>query len=69
MKEFLKKMLQPNSGVSSKRVCGALGWIFSLGISLYCSLSEIQAPSIMEVLIFASIVLLGVDSVTQIWKK
>lgn len=69
MKDFLKRMFTPNSGVSSKRVCGALGWITALLISIYCAIKVIQAPDITEIVIWASMLLLGVDSVTQIWKK
>lgn len=68
-KDFIVKMLSSNTGVSSKRVCGALGWIVALLISIYCAIKVIQAPDITEIVIWASMLLLGVDSVTQIWKK
>ena len=69
IKQFLLKMVSPDTGVSSKRVCGILGWITCLLICIYCTVSVIQAPSIIEIIVYASMILLGVDSVTAIWKK
>lgn len=65
---FFIEMFTANSGLSSKRVCGFLGWVVSLLIAIYCTLMGIPAPDITEVIVFSSIMLLGVDSVTSIWK-
>lgn len=67
-KEFVLKMFTANSGVSSKRVCGFIGWLACLGICIYCTIKSSPAPDICEMLFICSAGLLGLDSVTQIWK-
>lgn len=69
MKEFIKQMLRGESGISSKRVCGVLGWLVSIGVIIYCTTSNTQAPEIMDTFILGIMGLLGIDSVTSIWKK
>lgn len=69
MKEFLKSIVTARSGVSSKRVCGVLGWLTIIGVIIYCTIAVIQAPLIIDTFIIASVTLLGVDSVTGIWKN
>ena len=64
--EFLKLVITTNSGISSKRVCGVLGFIVILFVMIYCTVSGIQAPLIMETFIYAICLLLGIDSVTGI---
>lgn len=69
-KQFLKSIFlnQPNS-ISSKRICGVLGWLLCLGVLWYCTYKEIQAPVMIDTIIISSTALLGVDSITNIWKK
>ena len=69
-KQFLKSIFlnQPNS-ISSKRICGVLGWLLCLGVLGYCTYKEIQAPVMIDTIVITSAALLGVDSVTNIWKK
>ena len=67
-KEAVLKMIESHSGVSSKRVCGFLGWMVCLGIIIYCTISNIEAPEIVNNVIYACLGLLGIDSVTGIWK-
>lgn len=57
-----------HSGVSSKRVCGVIGFCVIIFILIYCTLYGIQAPQIVEPFIYAICLLLGIDSVTGIWK-
>lgn len=68
MKEFIKSMLRGESGISSKRVCGVLGWLVSIGIIVYCTITNQQSPEIMDTFILGIMGLLGIDSVTGIWK-
>ena len=68
-KEFISKIFQSRSGVSSKRVCGFLGWLVCIFICIYCTINVIPAPNIVEYLFVCSSGLLGIDSVTGIWKK
>jgi len=67
--EYFKLMVTAHSGFSSKRVCGVLGFIVIIGILIYCTLMGIEAPIITETFIYAVCALLGIDSITGIWKK
>lgn len=70
MKKFLKEVLSARSGqASSKRICGCLGWIAVLGIYIYCTMTSKPAPEFTDFLIGAIVALLGVDSVTNVFKK
>lgn len=69
MKVFIKEMLSSNSGVSSKRVCGVLGWIMAITVLLYCTIHDIQAPLMIDTFLICCMALLGIDSITGIWKK
>lgn len=69
IKEFLKLMITSHSGISSKRVCGVLGFLVISFVIIFCTVSSIQAPLILETFIWAVALLLGVDSVTGIFKK
>lgn len=69
MKKFLLKLISANSGVSSKRVAGLLGWIVILFIGTWCTIKIIEAPNITNEILWGSVTLLGVDSVTKIWRK
>jgi len=39
MREFLIKLITAHTGVSSKRVCGILGWLIGLIILIYCTIN------------------------------
>lgn len=66
---FFIKMFTARSGLSSKRVCGFLGWIVCLIVCIWCTLHSIPAPEIIDLLFICSTALLGADSITSIWKK
>lgn len=69
MWEFFKNMVSSNDSVSSKRFAGLLGWMLCLVICIYCTWFAIQAPAIIEILFICSTSLLGIESVTNIWKS
>lgn len=69
MKKTLLDIITAHSGVSSKRVCGILGWLICLIIMCCCAYTNKQAPDITETIVITSAALLGVDSVTGIWKN
>ena len=70
MKRSLRTIFIANSGdLSSKRVCGVFGFGVVLIIAIICTILNIQAPLITADIIYASVALLGVDSITNIWKK
>ena len=66
---FIKEIVTSRSGISSKRVCGLLGWLVCLGVLIYCTIKVIQAPTMIDIMVIAVMGLLGIDSVTGIWKK
>ncbi len=68
-KEFLKLVVTANSGISSKRVCGVLGFITVLFILVFCTVTSVQAPVILEPFIYAICLLLGIDSITKPFNK
>lgn len=69
MKELLTKIITAHSGVSSKRVCGILGFLTVIFIMIYCTICATQAPVMIEPFIYAVCLLLGIDSVTGIFYK
>lgn len=69
MKKFLLKLITANSGVSSKRFAGLLGWIIVLFIGTWCTIKIIEAPNITNEILWGSVALLGTDAVTKIWRK
>ena len=66
---FLKQIITSHSGISSKRVCGVIGFIAVLFVFIYCTVQGIQAPAMIDTFIYAICLLLGIDSVTGIWKN
>lgn len=56
-------MITSHSGISSKRVCGVLGFLVTMFVIIFCTISNIQAPLIMDTFIWAVCMLLGIDSV------
>lgn len=69
MKDFFIKLITAHTGISSKRVCGVIGFITVVMQLLYCTVMQIQAPDITEIFIYAVCLLLGIDSVTSIFKQ
>lgn len=66
--EFIRKMLESQSGVSSKRVCGVIGWLFVIGWITYLCITGKQAPDIAEIFLFCIMGLLGLDTIPKsIW--
>lgn len=64
-----KTIFQANTGgYSSKRIFGAIGFITCLGIAIACTIVDKQAPDIVDTIMYSSMILLGVDSITSIWK-
>lgn len=66
---FIKQMFTSHSGISSKRICGVLGWLVCLGVLIYCTITVVQAPLMIDTVLLCCMGLLGIDSVTGIWKK
>ena len=66
---FLKQLVTAHTGISSKRVCGVLGFLTVIGTLIYCTVNVIQAPTMIEPFMYIIGALLGIDSITGIWKK
>ena len=64
---FLRQMFTSHSGISSKRVCGVIRWF--VAVLIYCTVICIQAPLMIDMFLVCVLTLLGIDSVTGIWKK
>lgn len=69
IKEYIKLMITSHSGISSKRVCGVLGFLVISFVLIYCSICRLQAPNMIDTFIWAVCMLLGIDSITGIWKN
>lgn len=63
MKDFLIKIITAHSGISSKRVCGVVGFFVTIFILVYCTVYSVQAPLLTEPFIYAVCMLLGIDSI------
>ena len=66
---WFERMLSDDHQPSSKRVMGVLGWIVALMCVIHSMLTGIPAPIIVDSLFIASSALLGLESVTTIFKK
>lgn len=69
MKSFIAKIFKSHSGVSSKRVCGVLGFVVCICIASYCTVYRVEAPAITDTILLCCMGLLSVDSVTGVWRK
>ena len=59
-----RTIFQKNSGgLSSKRVCGFLGWIVIMFCCIWCVIKGTNAPDFITELIIGCASLLGVDSI------
>lgn len=63
IKEYIKLIITSHSGISSKRVCGILGFLVISFVIVFCTVASIQAPVILEPFIWAVCLLLGIDSI------
>ena len=63
IKEYIRLMITSHSGISSKRVCGCLGFLVIMFVVIFCTVSNLQAPLIMETFIWSVCMLLGIDSI------
>ena len=68
IKEYLRLIITSHSGISSKRVCGVLGFLVIMFSIIFCTVTGTQAPLILETFIWSVCMLLGIDSVTGIFK-
>lgn len=66
----LKSIFQANSGgLSSKRVCGVLGWLVCLVLFVWAFVANKQVPDFGDFIIIASSSMLGIDSLSNMFSK
>lgn len=65
---FIRQALSADSPTSSKRLAGLAGWVACLGCTVYCVLYEKQSPDCLDLCFYTSSLLLGLDSITSIFK-
>ena len=63
------KLIQSRSGWSSKRICGIVGWLVVMCVMIWCAIWSKEAPVMIDTFMLCCMGLLGIDSVTGIWKK
>lgn len=64
-KQWLKLVVTSDSGISSKRVCGVLGFLVISFVLVYCTVCGLQAPAMIDTFIWVVCVLLGIDAVVS----
>ena len=78
IKEIIMSILSAHKdSISSKRVCGLIGFVVLISVLITLMIHFIisgqdlgqKLEEYMEVFTWAIVALLGVDSVTSIWKK
>lgn len=70
MSKFVSSLLSAERGsLSSKRLCGFIGWLCCAAVLIMCTVWDRQAPDMVSTVLYASTALLGLDSVTDIWKE
>lgn len=57
--------LKDSNGLSSKRICGVIGWAAIIFILLWCTLNQVNAPNFFTEFMIGCVTLLGVDSVSD----
>ena len=70
--QFKEIFCASNGYLSSKRVLGALVLVVCLGVVVFATIKEgvtDNVKSLIEILIITSTALLGITSVTNIWKQ
>ncbi|MCQ2187848.1 MAG: hypothetical protein MJY73_05820 [Bacteroidales bacterium] len=69
MASAIKSLLSAERGsLSSKRLCGFIGWLCCAAVLIMCTVWDREAPEMVSTVLYASTALLGLDSVTDIWK-
>lgn len=69
IKEYIKLIITAHSGISSKRVCGVLGFLVIMFVIVFCAIAGTQAPLIMDTFIWAVCMLLGLDSIMSPFRE
>lgn len=63
--QFIVKMVSSQSGISSKRICGMIGWLCAAVWISVCTFSRMEIPDIAETFIICTVIMLGVDTIPK----
>lgn len=66
---LVSMFLANSGGLSSKRICGILGWMVCLILFTWAFIANKQVPEFGDLVVIMSSSLLGIDSVTQVFQK
>ncbi len=73
MKNFFKKLLSDDSGVSSKRVAGLSGWLAFIVVAVTLNCSDIKVEEaktdLLNTLAYTSTILIGGGTMASIFGK
>lgn len=67
--QWFKDMIDADRSVSSKRFCGVLGWIICMFVLVWCTVTVVQAPVMVETVLYIIAGLLGIDKVSEMLKS
>lgn len=62
---FIKAVMTAQSGISSKRLCGVLGWLCTIGWITYYVVVKKDMPGILETFMICTVTLLGIDTIPK----
>lgn len=62
---FFRDMFIAQSGVSSKRVCGVIGWVSTISWITYYVIVKKDMPGILETFMICTVMLLGIDTIPK----
>lgn len=62
---FIKAVMTAQSGISSKRLCGVLGWLCTIGWITYYVIVKKDMPGILETFMICTVALLGIDTIPK----
>jgi len=69
LKWYHSLFVSTKGSISSKRFCGVIGFFVCLGVAVWCTLKNTESPNIVDMILFTSAALMGVDSVTKAFQK
>ena len=69
LKWYHSLFVSTKGSISSKRFCGVIGFFVCLAVAIYCTIMRTESPDIVDMILFTSASLMGIDSVTKVFHK
>ena len=69
LKWYHSLFVSTKGSISSKRFCGVIGFFVCLAVAVYCTIAKTESPDIVDMILFTSASLMGIDSVTKVFQK